>query len=571
MHGFRSRRPLAPAAGLLALLAALGAAGPVAAQPEPEAASSLADMQAFRAWLGDYSRGAIRMMHELEIDQAALADAEARMAKLAAWNDMNAAKALFDAAVVDPRPAASNTASDILEFQSELLPWRIRSMARRHVAAMQVDGLDAWLIGLLDNGKLRDADADADRTRVDAALRILGARGSTGGKLALLRASRAMPPKLRLRAIDVLSETADLGLVESFVDILRDKESELRIAALNALGNALAEHTDETRNDSISDDIAKLRDETIAAMREVLVRDKVWQVRSAAASNLAKLRTRFALPALIDGYEAELGRRKEPWAMDARLHGLLEGLTGLGIPFGDARPWREFWKKEGASFRFAREGAQRQRVTDSRYEKFFSIDLDSDRVLFVVDFSGSMREPVTLHQGTTSAQAGTTATKAQIVLEELRRIVLALPDGSYFNVIVFSDGVRVWRPARGGNPELVRIDDESRDDLLGNFLESIEPRGPTNLYDALDTALGFAGQGLKDQNYALGFDTVYVLSDGAPSYGRVIDKDEIRRLVRETNRLKRLTIHCVTFGQKNDTDFLRLLAEENGGRHIHVE
>jgi hypothetical protein len=32
-----------------------------------------------------------------------------------------------------------------------------------------------------------------------------------------------------------------------------------------------------------------------------------------------------------------------------------------------------------------------------------------------------------------------------------------------------------------------------------------------------------------------------------------------------------LTIHCITFGDKNDTDFLRPMAEENGGRHIHVQ
>ena len=76
---------------------------------------------------------------------------------------------------------------------------------------------------------------------------------------------------------------------------------------------------------------------------------------------------------------------------------------------------------------------------------------------------------------------------------------------------------------------------------------------------------------MTDKHYALGFDTVYVLSDGAPSYGPVTDKDEIRRLVREANSLKRLTIHAVTFGDKNDTDFLRLLAEENGGRHMHVQ
>jgi hypothetical protein len=41
--------------------------------------------------------------------------------------------------------------------------------------------------------------------------------------------------------------------------------------------------------------------------------------------------------------------------------------------------------------------------------------------------------------------------------------------------------------------------------------------------------------------------------------------------VREVNGLRRIAIHCVTFGDQNDTDFLGTLAEENGGRHVHVQ
>ena len=62
-----------------------------------------------------------------------------------------------------------------------------------------------------------------------------------------------------------------------------------------------------------------------------------------------------------------------------------------------------------------------------------------------------------------------------------------------------------------------------------------------------------------------------MISDGAPTAGEVTDKDEIRRRVRETNKLRRIAIHCITFGDKNDTDFLRPMAEENGGRHVHIE
>jgi len=148
--------------------------------------------------------------------------------------------------------------------------------------------------------------------------------------------------------------------------------------------------------------------------------------------------------------------------------------------------------------------------------------------------------------------------------------MMSMPDGALINLVVFSDLVRIWRPT-GARPELVKLTDEARDDLIGSFLDSLRPSGPTNLYDAMNTALEFGGRGLQDKYYAAGFDTLYVISDGAPTAGPIVDKDEIRRRVREANQLRKLTIHCITFGDKNDTDFLGSMAAENGGRHIHIE
>ena len=45
----------------------------------------------------------------------------------------------------------------------------------------------------------------------------------------------------------------------------------------------------------------------------------------------------------------------------------------------------------------------------------------------------------------------------------------------------------------------------------------LQPAGMTNLHGALDMALGFGGRGLHDKYYDLGYDTLYVLSDGAPT------------------------------------------------------
>src|SRR5690606_20020863 len=101
--------------------------------------------------------------------------------------------------------------------------------------------------------------------------------------------------------------------------------------------------------------------------------------------------------------------------------------------------------------------------------------------------------------------------------------------------------------------------------------DGLRPNGPTNLYDALQAALGFGGRGLYDKYYGAGFDTLYVITDGAPTAGPITDKLEIRKRVREANQLRKVAIHCITFGDKNDTNFLGPMAEENGGRHIHIE
>src|SRR5690606_23996500 len=180
---------------------------------------------------------------------------------------------------------------------------------------------------------------------------------------------------------------------------------------------------------------AAQRDAAIDGLRKILVRDRIWQVRAAACENLAKLRCKAAIAALIDGYAAELGRKKDPWAMDMRIHRALEGLTGQRILPGSAKPWQAFWAKEGASMRrlAAGQGPPADADESGRYGRFFSIDLESDRVLFVVDFSGSMEEPITLRSSTTVTKAGTSTTKAKLVVEELKRIVMSLPDGSHFN------------------------------------------------------------------------------------------------------------------------------------------
>ena len=554
--------------GLLTLSFAIAharAQEPEAGQPDPGVE--------LRAWLNEYKNGAIRFQKQGKTDTDAIALLEQHMAAVAQRNTFSDAQLLFDLAVVQPQASGAKTSMEAVDFQREMQPWRVHSMAQAHLRTMTERNVLPWLLKKLSAKGIRANVENDDQVHAIAVLRILAGHPSLEAKLELMKACGSMPNELRVHAVNSMARDAELDLVPTLIGLLRDREANIRIAAANAIGTAMQPHVDETEGKNPTGDLLKKRDQVIKQLGRLLVSDKIWQVRSAAAFSLATMRCKAVIPVLIKGLDAELKRKKDPWAMDVRLHKILEGLTGQNVARGGITPWKMFWKQEGASFTVRPKplpGQEKQK--DDRYKKFFDLTIESDRVLFVLDFSGSMAEPMEIKAtGTTAGgAAGTKTTKAELVVKELKKLVMSLPDGALCNFVVFSNDVRIWR-SEGNRPALIKLDDESRDDLLGNFLDGLRPNGPTNLYDALQAALGFGGRGLYDKYYGAGFDTLYVITDGAPTAGPVTDKLEIRKRVREANQLRKIAIHCITFGDQNDTDFLGPLAEENGGRHIHIE
>ena len=104
-------------------------------------------------------------------------------------------------------------------------------------------------------------------------------------------------------------------------------------------------------------------------------------------------------------------------------------------------------------------------------------------------------------------------------------------------------------------------------------MQRLQPENGTNTWEALRVAL-------RDEDV----DTIFFLSDGTPTVGKVVDQDEILAEVRELNRWRRVRIHTVALlkgeapasmgAEENpaaSASFMRRLAEENGGdfREIH--
>ena len=87
---------------------------------------------------------------------------------------------------------------------------------------------------------------------------------------------------------------------------------------------------------------------------------------------------------------------------------------------------------------------------------------------------------------------------------------------------------------------------------------SIGPIGGTAIYDGLWLAF-------EDPLV----DTIYVLTDGQPSAGKVTDIYEIRREVARWNATRNVKIHGVSVGQ--ESQLLRWLAEDSGGRYTRAD
>ena len=95
-------------------------------------------------------------------------------------------------------------------------------------------------------------------------------------------------------------------------------------------------------------------------------------------------------------------------------------------------------------------------------------------------------------------------------------------------------------------------------------LGKLRPDGGTNIYGALFEGLG-ANQAVFGQQSEYEVDEIFLLSDGVPTAGAVEDTDAILRLVEEVNRYQSIRINTVFTGTGVGADFLRKLAEQNGG------
>jgi hypothetical protein len=140
--------------------------------------------------------------------------------------------------------------------------------------------------------------------------------------------------------------------------------------------------------------------------------------------------------------------------------------------------------------------------------RFAGIELTGERVVFLVDSSGSM----TMVDDKTDAPL-----KWVEVRRTVAKLMESLPKLSKYQLITF--GPRLKYPL-GSDGKWIDYKKESPLEVL-KALEETKPSGGTNMYIAFDAAFGFRKDGL---------DTVYLLSDGLPNQGEGLTPHQSKTL-----------------------------------------
>jgi hypothetical protein len=306
------------------------------------------------------------------------------------------------------------------------------------------------------------------------------------------------------------------------------------------------------------------------------VTDPDWGVQLVAVRIAGSHEMGKAIPALIQALATASPR------VATEIGEALRKLTGQSIePYPE--PWAKWW--EANRSKWGEDGRPLQPVIATPRAadvEFYGIKVQSSRVMFIIDISGSMKDekkapppppkrgPVTGEpvKPEPEPEGKFSGPKIEIAKQELRRAIRKLPKEAMFDIIAFNHSVQQWQP------KMVPAT-EANKELAYAWVRDMAPSGGTYVDGALRLAFKMAGMGAYDHAYpGVGVDTMLVLSDGAPTDNAFPDchlmpPDEILAHVREWNPQNRIKIHCVGIDVVvQGIDFLKKLAAQNGGTYI---
>ncbi len=372
--------------------------------------------------------------------------------------------------------------------------------------------------------------------------------GDTAEKIAKVIEKGRGGLEAKIKALDALAASGEAGAIASVIKASKSRDPETRAVAMGSLA---------------------LAPKSTAAMDALLagLKDRDSSVRNVALRAIGRVRYKPMVAALIDA----MGTTRDP-SFQVKVLETLATVTGqnMGLVTED---WTKWWDFNKAEFEFPTgeaEGATKQIARDLSY---FGIEVSSKRLGFLVDISSSMRQVVPVKEGSLEEDEDETgggrtkvrkrkkkgddkvkdgkAMKIDVLKRELTRLLKKLPSDTALNIICFDATYKAWQK------KLQPLYGRGRSKAV-DYVQNLNTGSGTNVFDTLEFAL-------KDKRV----DTIYLLTDGVPTRGRIKNPDAILAEIRKQNRVRAVTIHTIAFGEKSA--LLEKLAAENGGQYRFVD
>ncbi len=374
---------------------------------------------------------------------------------------------------------------------------------------------------------------------------------------ALSTVSNAARQAKSIRAREIAAEGlgANPAGAESAIRLGKDKDERVAAAALRGLRGR--------------------KEDPVFAFAAECLKSEAWPIRREAISVMEGVNEPRVLRPLIEALAREDGRLRDD------IRDALRRLTSQNFD-ADPEAWKQWYTAnradlEGPTPSTALFGAFKAKGPAPEKKSVYGIESRSRRILFVIDTSGSMKEKMAQAKGTITGPDADSdeinMTKIEIAKKHLRNSIRMLEPEASFNIVSFGTHVIRWKEA------MVKGDMKTKNEAY-TFVRDMEAAGGTWAYGALQEAFRMAGMGILDKHYDPPVDTVYFISDGAPTNNDMDkpefqDPEEILAAVREWNRLGKMVIHAVAIDPKagggSFIGFMKKLAAENGGQYAQKE
>ncbi len=283
------------------------------------------------------------------------------------------------------------------------------------------------------------------------------------------------------------------------------------------------------------------------------LRDRYPPVITTAIQSIARRKLKDAIEPLI-GLVKKYEKQKGLLWLEAR-----QGLTNItGEDFLKAELWEKWWSINKATFDpHKKKGNKKTATVEKKGPRFFTEQIISKRIVFVIDISGSMQaeDPPT--------EKGGGGVRIKRAKDELIKVIKSLSRKVKFNIIAYSTKVKSWQKGR-----LVYASRRAKVSAI-KWVSTLKADGLTRTDEAL-----------KEAFKSLEANAIYLLTDGVPTKADqkrmqavLIQPKKIMEQVRQMNRFRKVRIYTMGFAEeakkpngKIFVEFLKALAKDNGGR-----